>query len=807
MSSRHRGDRRLSRARARLEALDRWLEREMPEWTARGDEDPGRALLEAFALELADLEGEIDRMPRRAVAELLDALGEEARWPTPVRAAVALAAKEGLEHAVAVAAGTAVTASRSPTARGGSEAPEDRLTFETETTGWISPARLRVAFIQQGDRRVDLPILAPTARDGATPEPGPPRPLFEGSEIDHHLYFGDPAWGLLQRSRDDIVLEWPGVPPFVAQGRWEYGVRGAWRELPVEFQIIVDIEGRRQLRMRVLGPLPDLAERTLCSARMPWIRLSLPGPGRLQWSPPRIVWCPRAPGRVSEGERGAISPRRIRRVLSRGGGRWEDHSFASTRRVTAARPTVQEAPSVYLGWDQPLPASLYWVAGDAATGSGPIPPRIEWERSVSGGFRAFDVHDDTDSFTASGTIAWGIQSGWLRREVAGERLFWVRARWVGGAYPDAPVVRAVVPGAVGVVEGRTLRGRVVDLEFSGEGRRAELPLVAAGACEPFEELEVRTPGGGWRSLRRSPEGEAPSSDEFRLRRRARGAVEVELAAPPGGRLTVRIPEVRVELGRDPARRIVGLDVLESSTGALGGLRQVLPAHGAGHRENLGDLVRRRRAERATGGRAVTGDDIRRLVRALDPALRRVEAVPSPRDPSGIEVVVVGRGPVGPGQVSVARLERIRRYLQERVPLGRVVRVSEPCFVPHVLLVDEGVRAAESAESAEGGSLSPESVEAIVRRVRSYIDPLGGGEHGRGYALGKGLRTEDLRTIMLSFEVSGPSRPGEAPDAGLLASLRVARLDASGGILDGVVVEPTPTELPLLDRWCPASETS
>src|SRR5690606_35444827 len=326
-----------------LSEREEHTDRLLPGFSGAGAEAPSRALLEAFVTSLVRLDSEIESLPARLFALVLAAPGEAERWPEPARSALVVEAAPDRARAVRVPRGTGVTRSR----RGGEGG--ERVSFETASDAWLSPARLVRAFTVEGDDVRELPLRAPGSELRREESYGDV-PVFRRTELDRSILLGDDAWGILSDRASEVILEWPGAPASIAQGRWEYSVRGGWRLLPVDWDETTDPEGNRVRRMRILGPLPDLERQRIEGGRFPWLRLEVATERRFQFPPPRIVW---APGETM-GRHAVGLPRVVARLASRAGARWEDQSFPATRRVTCARFDAESGPAVWLGWDRPL---------------------------------------------------------------------------------------------------------------------------------------------------------------------------------------------------------------------------------------------------------------------------------------------------------------------------------------------------------------------------------------------------------------------------------------------------------------------
>ena len=83
-----------------------------------------------------------------------------------------------------------------------------------------------------------------------------------------------------------------------------------------------------------------------------------------------------------------------------------------------------------------------------------------------------------------------------------------RARWVAGSYKHPPVVRAVLPNAAGVRQGRLIEGRVFEARCDPPGMSAIVFPCLEGEPEPFDRIEAKKEGEDWRLLTadRAPAG-------------------------------------------------------------------------------------------------------------------------------------------------------------------------------------------------------------------------------------------------------------------------------------------------------------
>ena len=204
-----------------LAELHERVRRRFPEWARRGPEDPGWALLEAFAEALAEVKADVDGLEDRLTPRLLERLGEEPRWATAASGAVAFRAREGVEEGVRVPRGTPVMTVR--------KSDQPGQVFETRDDSWYSATRLLRVTAVTGDRLMELFPYPESGWDS-----GPVALFSSDVRLARYLYLGDPVLHLLRERPVRLVLQWSGVPTAVVEGRWEVSVPGGWRMLPVE---------------------------------------------------------------------------------------------------------------------------------------------------------------------------------------------------------------------------------------------------------------------------------------------------------------------------------------------------------------------------------------------------------------------------------------------------------------------------------------------------------------------------------------------------------------------------------------------
>lgn len=728
-----------ARARTILRDLEKEIVERYPAWSQRGPEDPGWVLLELFAEALARVSADVDRLRGSLAEHALDLLGEGARWASPAEGAVVFVPRENAQEAVAVPVGTEILAER-----GAGEPP---LVFRTVSSAWCSPHRLlRVATVSEAGIVEIFPYPQGGWDRGATA-------LFGGwSRIPRYLYLGDPILGLLRDRSGNLALEWPGIPAALVDGAWEVSVRGGWRAVRPRAEIVRGAMGRPSLRLSVEGPIPDLAESLVGRSSSVWLRLLLPADRRIVL--PQPVWsAAELEGKaVSTADLGAVAgagvfPRPVLRVFTRHGERWQDHSLSGAKIQAVDAPSATD-PAIYLGWERPTAGSLYWQLDGRAVPEGWAQrdearfPRIAWEYSSGRTFRPLEVEDSTASFTRSGVTAWSLPAEWTPQEHLGERLFWIRARWVGGSYRKSPALRAVLPNAAAVRQEVVRESEVFETRVSSYGR-AELPLcLASGYPEAPAEIDVRRRGGEWSRL----------AGNFSVVRAPSAGYVLCLEPNWQGDIEVRFPDLRITFGAAGNLPPGRLTRLARETATVGGVLQPLPLSGGRDPEEPVSYRRRILAEWRTGDRVVTPADYRRHCLALDPEIARVEVSVSPDDPARVSLWIVPGEPHVPGRFPPERLRWLEESLEEKAPLGVMVEAHEAAYVPIE------IRARQVAPGPVPGEATRKQLE---ERLRKFLHPLWGGWDGKGFPAGKWIEGADVAAALGAAALRTGDREAQA----------------------------------------------
>lgn len=761
-----------------LRRLHRKITADYPEWDKVSPGDPQRVLVEVFAEALAEIETLACGLEDRLYPRVLEALGAARRWPVAATGVVQFVKDPGTPGAVRVPCGTVVSAPRS--------AGGPHVTFDTQHDVWASDARLLRVTGSTGEQLSEWLPYPASGWDA------PSRPLFESRcRPLRFLYLGDPLFSALRSPLGELVLAWSPEAELLIEAQWEYSLRDGWRTLRTEWEQAVS-GGEPVLHLRLRGSYPDLAETEVDYQRACWLRCALPGsPKRLSLPTPYCVSSSARPPQSATQELRTVFrlPRPITSVHTRHEDTWQDHSFAArtsgattkSHRFEVANSAPEWEPAVYLGWGEAASGSVYWdmeCSGPFAcrTTSEPLSaPTIVWEvSSGEDGFTPLSVTDLTQGFTRSGCIDWEAPSDWSPRELHGERLYWIRARWTDGSYAQPPKLAAVIPHAARIRQGSEICDSLQEVTFDAQGRGVF--TFADGDPEMLALLQVKSDHDDWLTLvaetsdvesAQEPNNDSATSDReddeehvndalgtFRVQRVTPGTVEVVLGPEWAGTQVIRFPCLRFVHGEAGNLPSGAIQLLESEVTGVSPPVQPLPTSGGCSEESAEAYRRRVLSEWRTRSCLTTVEAIRARAVALEPQIARMEVQEDPARVGRLTATVVPRDPCRPGRFLPPRLCALRDELVDEMPLGTVLDVVEAVYLP----VDVVARCQHNAV------LPPHAVRSVLlERLKNFFHPLTGGAERRGFPSVHWLATGDFNALLQDLW-SNSDRPRSASPA-------------------------------------------
>jgi hypothetical protein len=442
--------------------------------------------------------------------------------------------------------------------------------------------------------------------------------------------------------------------------------------------------------------------------------------------------------------------------------------------------TKDQRPTLYLGADDDFDNSTTMLfldapAAPARAGRSVLPSEsavVSWEYRNEAGWQPLGARDETRGFGGRGLLTFVAPADMISSKEFGIEAYWLRARWERGEYLAPPWLSHVLANTTWARHVATVRDELLG-SATGEERQtfrtARAPILAG---EQIDVRELDTPSGAELAVILAEEGDnavqplaaepgRPSEswvrwhsvvDFYASGPRSRHYVldrltgEVRFGdgrrgmAPPQGRGNVRATLYTTgggEIGNRPAGAITQLKTAVPSVAAV---VNVAAATGGADAEPLEAVRDRGPRLLRHGNRAVTIGDVEDLARDASPAVARVLGVPATNssDAGSVGVVVVPSSGARQPLPSIELLERVRVYVEQRLPLNARVWVAGPGW-------------ARIDVTAEVVAISPEQAgdvsTAIYDTLERFLHPLTGGPQGGSWAFGRSPRRSDVLAVI------------------------------------------------------------
>lgn len=420
------------------------------------------------------------------------------------------------------------------------------------------------------------------------------------------------------------------------------------------------------------------------------------------------------------------------------------------------------------------------AARAGTSGAGVAGPVIAWDATTEDGFQGVDVAEDsTDGLQQGGIAVLRMPRGWAATpkpdlDSAAEPRRWLRARLLFGQYQESPEITRILVNAVDALAVRTRREEVLEpIADPLQPGRPRFRLTAIPVVPGSVQLTVEGPEAA--DLFELGQGQGPALWEERPTLADSGpddhhfVVDVDSgdilfgdgvhgARPPSGFRNVQALRYQVASG---AGSRVGAKTPFTAVDNVPFLRQVTNPSAAtggydavpvdnGDEPSDWDLAAYGAATHRARGRAVIGADYEVLARGVpgggvSRAIARPGRTPEGgQRPGAVAIIVVGHA-AAPGEQPMpdaATLEAVARGLAATAPPGVLLSAIAPVFVP------VGVRVIVRRDPGQAaGTL----ISAVSRQLDAYLDPITGGDDGRGWPLGSPILHRRLVTVVAAAE--------------------------------------------------------
>ncbi len=466
--------------------------------------------------------------------------------------------------------------------------------------------------------------------------------------------------------------------------------------------------------------------------------------------------------------------------LSRGGGRYEDHTddLRLEGSSVSCFPSLRPGDALYLGFAGSLAGNLVrldvMVAGVDAPGIDPRrPPRI-WQSWDGSDWREARILEDTsEGFNSSGQVTLLLAARHEPLAIGAVRAHWLRCKLIDVVpgqppYHVSPMLGSVDPvGLGGAVAAHHAEPAPAELLGTSNGRPGQVFQVRRApvlARRPGETVRVVPPR---REPQREPEAmlwtevadfaDAGPEDRVFTWNGATGEIRFgpgvtgrdgrvrQYGAVPEEDAQVFVTGYRHGGGRRGNVGAGKLSVLLTSIPSIESVRNLDPATGGVDAETVENAKIRGPLYLRGGHRAVTATDFERLTLEAAPGVARARCLPPTAPGEPVRLLIVPRVEVEPEKLVLEDLalpesleNRIKGFLDERRLLTTRVLLDVPSYQGITITAE-----VHAAPTVRAEKVRTEAESALYR----FINPIVGGPDGQGWPFDLDLSIGDVFSVL------------------------------------------------------------
>jgi len=442
-------------------------------------------------------------------------------------------------------------------------------------------------------------------------------------------------------------------------------------------------------------------------------------------------------------------------------------------------PLSQEMPEFYIGFDDDLlnkPLALYFplktrfyndiitkIKKPDYTGEFLLNEKAQgfvWNYYNGKDWSEFGAEDDTDFLSKSGIVKLIIPSNISKKKLFGEELFWIKVELKYGLWYEPPIIRGVLPNTVWAENAVVIKDELLG---SSNGQPAQAFNFSSKPILEKQIIEIKEPG-------------IPSEDELEVIKSEEGSDALRIIKNESGdieEVRVRWHEVKTFAHSKPLNRHYIVDrvngqimfgdgingmippalpnnILAGEYKSGGGqkgnqeqnviteLKTTIPnidsvtnydsASGGKDLEKVEDILKRVPHTIKNRERAVTREDFEWLAREASPEVVKTKCI---RDDGNIKVIIAPDYEDGVPYPEASLTDYVETYLKERAfaPIIGIIEVVGPEYKS--IDIDITIVPVSISESAV-------VADRVVRRLRDFLNPLKGGQDGKGWDFGEDI---------------------------------------------------------------------
>lgn len=384
-----------------------------------------------------------------------------------------------------------------------------------------------------------------------------------------------------------------------------------------------------------------------------------------------------------------------------------------------------------------------------------------WEYySISGEWKSFGPEDGTDLFSKSGIIRFIFPSDIGKKGEFGKELYWIRARAKKGSWLDPPRLNGVFPNTVWAENATVIKDELLG---TSNGQPNQLFTFSSRPVLDGETVEIREP-----SIPSAEEIEATKSEgaePVRVVKNAAGDVQevwvrwqkvstfvhsgptsrhyvinrvdgsiifgdgIQGMIPPALTNNILAREYKSGGGKKGNQKKEAITGLKTTIPNIKGVVNYEAAAGGADLETIDGILTSAPHAIKNSGRAVTSEDFEWLAREASPQVAKAKCIKI--NDGTIQVVIAPDYDDGSLYPEAGLMDYVETYLKDRafVSILNSLQVSGAEYVGVTI---------ETVIVPLSLSEGPVVADRVEKRLRSFLDPIRGGDEQKGWNFGDGL---------------------------------------------------------------------
>ncbi len=412
--------------------------------------------------------------------------------------------------------------------------------------------------------------------------------------------------------------------------------------------------------------------------------------------------------------------------------------------VIPFEPYPDEYAAFYLGFEKPIENTRISIYFSVKEKYSPEKSNFKWKYFDGNEWKELNVEMDLPSLLNRSGIAGFIFPHEMKKSFEfGKELFWIKIEPEDKNLPFYPELEGIYPNTVMASNFITVKDEILG---SGSGLPAQTFNFSKKSILSGQIIEVKE-GEEWIQWNETCSFAASGklSRDYIIDRKD-GKIffgnGINGMVPPKGKNNIRATLYRSGGGTKGNKEIKTIDTLRKANPSIEKVTNHMPSSGGIDQETNDDAVIRGPFTIRSGGCAVTVDDFEWLAREASPDVKRAKCFVD--DKNTINIIILPEKKVESLLSEISLKDTVEKYLKKRA----LLTVSEKIQVgfPEYKRIDIDV-------TVKTRSLSESSIisDKIKSRLKTFLDPVKGGQYGKGYDFGQEIYLSEAASVIDDVE--------------------------------------------------------